>query len=197
MRSRMFLGHLLLGLFLFAGSTPALAGETIEASSTLNPAPVEVFSAFDRFELTKVTMGSPYAGQPANDRALLDLQTDIDKRIPAWVAEKNAQPAKNDPPRVLLIEPRVEKVRFVSTGARFWGGAFSGKSQVLLKVRISDKATGTLIAEPEFYQQAAGMAGAWTFGAADKTMLERAASLVADYLQSNFTQAVGGRTGKQ
>ncbi|MEO7013377.1 MAG: hypothetical protein ABI127_03650 [Dokdonella sp.] len=173
------------------------ASETIEASSASNPAPVEVFSAFDRFELAKVAMGSPYAGQPANDRALLDLQTDIDKRIPAWVAEKNAQPAKSDPPRVLLIEPRVEKIRFVSTGARFWAGAFSGKSQVLLKVRISDQATGTLIAEPEFYQQAAGMAGAWTFGAADKTMLERAASLVADYLQANFAQAVGGPTGKE
>ena len=41
------------------------------------------------------------------------------------------------------------------------------------------------------------MAGAWTFGAADKNMLERAASLVADYLQSNFDKPVGGPTGKE
>ncbi len=195
MRFHALLGWSFLGLFLMIGATPAIAGETIAASSVVNPAPVEAFSAFDRFELARVTMGSPYAGQASNDRALVDLQADMDKRIPAWIAEKNAAPAKNGPPRVLLIEPRVQKIRFIGTGARLWGGAFSGTSRVLLKVRISDKATGALIAEPEFYQQAAGMAGAWTFGAADKGMLERVTALVATYLQANFVQAVGGPTG--
>ena len=172
-----------------------MAGETITASSISNPAPAEAFSAFDRFELAKATVDAPYAGQPANERALLDLQADIDKRIPSWISEKNARPAKSDPPRVLLIEPRIEKVRFIGTGARLWAGALAGTSRVLLKVRISDKATGALIAEPEFYQHAAGNAGAWSFGATDKAMLERAASLVADYLQTNFDKAVGGPTG--
>ena len=39
------------------------------------------------------------------------------------------------------------------------------------------------------------MAGAYSFGGADKAMLERAASLVADYLVANRDAAVGGRTG--
>jgi hypothetical protein len=185
-----------LAFVLAFASSPAPAGEAIEASSTINPAPTEAFSAFDRFEIENVAMGSPYAGQPANDAALKDLQADLEKRVQPWLAQRNAAPAKADPPRVLVIAPRIDKVRFISTGARMWGGAFSGSSRVLVKVRITDKVSGTLIAEPEFYQHAAGMAGAWTFGAADKAMLERVSTLVANYLQSNYSQAAGGPTGK-
>jgi len=187
---------LVFAVFLLALSSPLWASETIEAASATNPAPAVAFSTFDRFEVAPIAMGSPYAGQNANDVALKDLQADMDRRVQPWLSAKNSQPGKSDPPRVLLIEPRIEKVKFVGGGARFWAGAFAGSSGILLKVRISDKATGALIAEPEFYQHAAAMDGAWSFGAADKAMLERTASLVADYLESNFSQAVGGPTGK-
>ena len=197
MKSLLSKSRFVLILFSLLLASPLLASETIEASSASNPAPAEAFSAFDRFEVARITMGSPYAGQNANEVALKDLQADFDRKVEPWASAKNSQPAKIDPPRVLLIEPRIEKVKFIGGGARFWAGALAGSSRVLVKVRISDKATGALIAEPEFYQHAAGMAGAWTFGAADKAMLERVASLLADYLQANFPQAVGGRTGKE
>jgi len=196
MKYRWTLRRLAFILFFLILSSPLLASETIEAGSATNPAPALAFSAFDRFEVARIAMGSPYAGQKANDVALRDLQADMDRRVDPWLNEKNSLPSRNDPPRVLLIEPRIEKVKFIGGGARFWAGPFAGSSGVLIKVRISDKATGALIAEPEFYQHAAAMAGTWTFGATDKTMLERTASLVVDYLKSNFTQAVGGPTGK-
>jgi len=196
MEYRWTLRGLVLVVFLLALSSSVLASETIEAGTTTNPAPAVAFATFDRFEVASIAMGSPYAGQNANDVALKDLQADLDRRVEPWLNAKNSEPSKSDPPRVLLIEPRIEKVKFIGTSARIWAGAFAGSSAVLLRVRISDKATGAVIAEPEFYQHAAGMAGAWSFGAADKAMLERTASLVADYLQSNFSQAVGGPTGK-
>ncbi len=197
MKPLLSMRRFVLVLFSLILSSPLFAYESFQASSATNPAPAEAFSAFDRFEVARVAMGSPYAGQKANDVALQDLQADLDKRIEPWVNARNSQPAKADPPRVLLIEPRIEKVTFIGTGARLWAGALAGSSRVLIKVRISDKATGALIAEPEFYQHARGMAGAWTFGAADKNMLERLAGLASDYLQANLTQAVGGPTGNE
>ena len=197
MKPRVAVGHLGLLLFFVTWSSPVFAGETIEASSVSNPAPTEAFSVFDRFEAVPATMGSPYAEQKTNVVALRDLQADLDKRLGPWLSEKNSQPAKSDPPRTLLIEPRIEKVKFIGTNARLWAGAFAGSSRVLIKVRFTDKATGALVAEPEFYQHAAGMAGAWSFGAADKAMLERAASLVTDYVRANLDKAVGGPTGKE
>jgi hypothetical protein len=38
------------------------------------------------------------------------------------------------------------------------------------------------------------MGAAWSFGATDKAMLIRIGSMVTDYLQKNYSQAVGGST---
>lgn len=183
-----------IAVWLSFASTGAVA-EEIEASTFANAAPTEAFSGFDRIEVRPIAMGEPYAGQKANDAALGSLQAKLDQRLQAWLAERN-QRAVQGTPRVLLVEPRVEKIRFISGGARFWAGAFAGTSRVLMKARITDPATGALIAEPEFYQHAAGMAGAWSVGGADKAMLARTTTLLADYLKANDPAAVGGPTGK-
>ena len=118
------------------------AADKIEASSMTNHAPSEAFSGFERFEMSKTTMAAPYGGQKANEIAQNNFQLNLDGRIQEWLAEKNIAAAKTDQPRVLLIEPRIEKVKFIGTGARFWAGAFAGSSRVLVKVKFTDKATG-------------------------------------------------------
>lgn len=172
-----------------------VAADNIEASVLANPAPSQAFAGFDRIEVRPITMGAPYAGQKANDAALVSLQANLDQRMHAWLIERN-QRAVQGAPRVLVIEPRVDKIRFIGGGARFWAGALAGTSRVLMKARITDQTTGALIAEPEFYQHAAGMAGAWTIGGADKAMLARTTTLLADYVKANDPMAVGGPTGK-
>ncbi|TQM17796.1 uncharacterized protein DUF4410 [Pseudoxanthomonas sp. 3HH-4] len=172
-----------------------LAKDEIQASAELNPPPVEALGQFDRYDLKPATLASDYAGHKANQEALASFQRNLDERVGAWVAERNAAPATHAPVRTLVIEPRIEKIRFISGGARFWAGAFAGSSRILVKVKLTDQATGALIAEPEFYQHAKGMAGAWTFGAADNSMLVRSASLALDYLKENQATAQGGRTG--
>lgn len=181
---------------LLAFSSHTQAAEKIEASSMTNPAPNEAFSVFQRFELAKVTMSAPYDGLKANELAQSSFQLNLDGNIQEWLGEKNTAGAKIDNPRVLLIEPRIEKIKFVTSNARLWGGAMAGSSRILVKVKFTDKATGTVIAEPEFYQHAAAFAGAYSAGGADKAMLERIATLVADYIKSNYAAASGGPTGK-
>ncbi len=188
--------RIVLGLLLAVAAVgTAWAKDDIRASSGTNPPPAEALGQFDRYELKQATLAPDYAEHPANKEALVAFQRNLDERVGAWVAEQNALAAKNTPPRTLVIEPRIEKIRFISGGKRFWAGAFAGSSQVLVKLRLTDAATGTVIGEPEFYQHAKGMAGAWTFGAADNTMLVRAASLARDYLQGNHVTAQGGATG--
>lgn len=182
-----------LGLCLAAPA--AMAKVEIEASSSTNPAPTEAFSAFGRVEVQPISMGAPWAGQKPNDAALVNLQANFDVRIKPWLEEVNAGSAGADQPRVLRIEPYVAGIRYISGGKRVFAGAFAGKSRILLKLRIIDAASGQVIAEPEFYQHAAGMAGAYSFGGADKAMLERVASLAVDYLRANHATAVGGPTG--
>lgn len=160
-----------------------------------NPPPTEALGGFDRYELTPAVLVGEYAGQPANEKALESFQRNFDERVGPWVAEQNAKPASHEPARTLIIEPRIDKVRFISGGARFWAGALAGSSRVLVKMKLIDKASGAVVAEPEFYQHAKGMAGAWTFGAADNSMLIRTASMALEYLQVNQAEAKGGPTG--
>lgn len=173
----------------------AQAKDEIKPAGSNNPAPAEALAAFERYELKPAVLVGVYAGQPANEKALESFQRNLDERVGAWVAGQNARPTTREPVRTLVIEPRIEKVRFIGGGVRFWAGAFAGSSQVLVKIKLSDQASGTVVAEPEFYQHAKGMAGAWTFGAADNNMLIRTASMALDYLQANQAEAKGGPTG--
>ena len=93
------------------------------------------------------------------------------------------------------MQPSIEELKFVSGGNRAWAGAFAGSSAVRMRVRFSDKATGAVVAEPEFYQRAAAMGGAYTFGGSDNAMLVRIASVIEEYARRNHAQAVGGPTG--
>lgn len=169
--------------------------DEIKPAGKTNPAPTELLSGFDRYEVKPAVLTGVYAGQEINETALASFQRNFDERVGAWVTEQNAKPARHDPARTLVIEPRIDKIRFISGGARVWAGAFAGSSRVLVKLRLVDQATGAVVAEPEFYQHAKAMAGAWTFGVADNNMLIRTATMSLDYLKSNQSEAVGGPTG--
>ena len=169
--------------------------DEIKPAGKTNPAPTELLSGFDRYEVKPAVLTGVYAGQEINETALASFQRNFDERVGAWVTEQNAKPARHDPARTLVIEPRIDKIRFISGGARVWAGAFAGSSRVLVKLRLVDQATGAVVAEPEFYQHAKAMAGAWTFGVADNNMLIRTATMSLDYLKANQAEAVGGPTG--
>jgi hypothetical protein len=175
-------------------SSVATSAETIEASSSTNPPPSVALGTFDRIEVAPIAMPENYARQKANKKALTSLQKNLDERLARVLPEWNGRDPKNDPPRVLRVEPRVEKIKFIGGGARFFAGALAGKSAVLMRVRMTDAATGEEIADPEFYQHASAMSGAWSVGGADNAMLARETTLIVDYLTANQINAVGGQT---
>ena len=83
----------------------------------------------------------------------------------------------------------------VGVNGRFWAGPLAGSSAVVMKMRLVDKATGEVIAEPEFFQRASAMGGAFAVGGTDYGMLVRISTVSEQYLKRNYPQAVGGPTG--
>ena len=130
---RFVLGLLLAG----AVAGPALAKDEIQASAETNPPPAEALGQFDRYELRPATLASDYAGHKANQEALASFQRNLDERVGAWAAQRNAAPATHTPVRTLVVEPRIEKIRFISGGARFWAGAFAGSSRILVTMKLT------------------------------------------------------------
>ena len=165
----------------------------IAPKNSTNPPPTMPLNAFQRFEIKPIAMDTPYAGQKGNEVAKDHLQANIDQDAQPVLAEWNAQ-AVTGPTRTLRIEPAIRHIKFVGGGTRFFAGGFAGGSAVLVTVKFSDAETGEVIAEPEFYQHANGVAGAWTFGSTDKAMLIRVAQMITDYLKTNYNAAVGGPT---
>jgi hypothetical protein len=169
----------------------------ITTDITQNPPPEEKFSGFTRFELAKIELVPPYAGQEANERALVKIQENVslkaDPLVKGWI-EAGASSAIA---RTLVITPVVTEIKFIGGGTRFWVGAMAGSSAVILKVTITEKETGKIVATPMFYARAAAMGGAWTFGSTDNLMLVRVAGRFTDYLSANYASAVGGRTGAE
>jgi hypothetical protein len=165
----------------------------IKADATTNPPPSQPFSAFSKFAVSPITMGAPYKGQEANEKALKKIQQNFDLRvnpkIETWAANAGASG------RTLRIEPYIQDIKFINATARVWGGAFSGSSAVVLRMKLIDASSGAEIAHPQFFQRAAAMGGAWTLGATDNNMLVRIAELASNYLETNYKAAVGGPTG--
>lgn len=184
-----------LSAFALSVLSPAFAGEKIQApeiaDDARNPPPAMALKTFQRFELSPVAMGAPWAGQKANEEAKGHLQANLDERVKPIVAEWNAA-AAGDAPRTLKIEPEIVYVRFITGGKRFFGGAFAGGSSVLVKMKLSDAATGEVVGEPQFYQHANAFSATYTFGAMDKHMMIRVSAMVADYLKANHEAPVGG-----
>jgi len=191
MKSLLVAVSLALG-FAFGGCATHVKSTVVNTAR--NPAPTEKFAGFSRFELSPIALTAPYAGQEANEAALKKIQQNADLRLKPLLASWN-QVGSAKPARTLSIEPTITEIKFISGGKRFLAGAMAGSSIVVLKARITEKETGRLVGEPEFYARAAAMSGAWSIGGADNAMLIRIANRLSDYIVANYDAAVGGVTG--
>lgn len=179
---------LLLGLL----STLSIAS----AQSPTNPPPAARLSGHVRYEIQPLQMGAPYAGQEANEKAKAKIQEQLNAEIGPLLEKWNqAAAASGESQTTLALFPEIQSIKFISGGKRVWTGAFSGSSHVYLKVTLREQPTGTVIGEPQFYQRAAALSGAWTFGAQDNDMLRRIVVMLKSYLEANYNEAVGGATG--
>jgi hypothetical protein len=167
----------------------------IKTDITQNPPPVKKLSDFTKFEMTKVTLVPPYAGQTANERALVKIQENVNLAMTPLLSKWNADGASATPVRTLLITPVVTEIKFISGGTRVFAGGLAGSSAVVLVAKLTDKDTGEVIASPTFYARAAAMGGAFSFGTTDNMMLTRIAGRLTSYLAANYPAAVGGPSG--
>lgn len=163
---------------------------------TVNPPPTARFMGYSRYELKPLQMGAPWAGQGANEKAAKKIQEHMDHLLKplmeAWTESGKAQaPAADE----LLVEPRVEEIKFIGGAGRFFAGPLAGKSRIHIKVRISEKKSGKVLAEPEFYQHTSAWSGSFTVGGNDNNMLQRIVTLQVEYFTRNYASAVGGPTG--
>jgi len=169
--------------------TPLHAATPSFDASARNPPPSVALSTFDRYEIAKLALADGLDAHKGNVVAQRYLQVDLDERLRKLVEARNAA---SPPGRTLQVTPQITDIRFITGGKRLLFGGFGGKSWAVLKLRLVDKATGELVAEPRFEQRAYGIFGGYSLGASDKLMLARLADMAAAYLADNAEAPVGG-----
>lgn len=155
---------------------------------TSAPMPSRVkFSEFNAFVLKPIAIAPAFAEAAANKKAarkidenLLEQMKVVFPGITRAVAETPSAGA-----RTLIIEPRVEEIKFIGGAARFWVGAMAGSSAVLMQVKFIDQQSGDVVAEPEFYRVANSYSGGWSMGATDNLMLDEITRDIAQYAAYN------------
>ncbi|MDH5246955.1 MAG: hypothetical protein OEW98_10910 [Betaproteobacteria bacterium] len=162
----------------------ALSGATAVAEPQNSPA-ANPFAGHDRYRLALIAMDAPCAGHGGDEKAKAKIQEYLNKETLVIVQRWNGDAQGSQKGVTFSIEPRVEKIKFIGGAARFWAGALAGDSYGVIKVRFVEKPGDKVPAEPEFYQRAAAMSGAWTFGAQDDDMLHRIIVLAIHYLEAS------------
>lgn len=162
----------------------------IGTTTQTNPPPREKFADFSAFELQPLQVAPEYQGK--EERAVARIQEHLNLLVLPVLRHWSQSAGAG---RTLVVSPKIEAIKFVGGGTRFFAGALAGSSAVIMTVRYTDKATGAVVAEPQFFQRAAAMSGAWTIGVQDNNMLKRIVEIMAGYTQRNYEAAVGGPTG--
>lgn len=84
----------------------------------------------------------------------------------------------------LLVKAKVTNLRIVSTGARMWGGAFAGSSEMGLQMKLIDAASGAVVREKELSTNNNPWAASWTGGSSDRSLPTDLGRMIAEYLGS-------------
>ena len=86
----------------------------------------------------------------------------------------------------LIVETKLERLKVVSGGARFWAGGLAGESYIDMNLRLIDASSGAVISQVLIRRSASAMTGAWSIGKSDQNLDQYVVSIVYQYLTSYY-----------
>ena len=140
-------------------SDPAKRAAVAEEEISRLLPPAKALSTFRDYELKTLTMSPDVMADDAKNAVAQQLQAKLNARIMPLLERWRADKAEASEGSVLFIEPNVQELRVVSLAARFWLGAMMGESFIILDLKLTDSATGEVVANPLVRRSASGLDG--------------------------------------
>jgi len=177
-----------IGLLAGCASDPGARRESIvkEQSKQL-PAPSTPLSSYERFELKPIEMVDSVAKDQAKAAVAKDLEARLQAVVQPMLTRWNTA-GGDRPAGTLIVQPRVTQLRVVHGATRAFAGAMAGDSSITLELELRDAATDAVIAKPSIARSANATAGAWSFGATDRNLVDYITNIASEYLQSHHTK---------
>ena len=82
----------------------------------------------------------------------------------------------------LLVKGSVVNMRIVSGAARFWAGAMAGASDMSVRLKFTDAATGTVVREKLLSTANNPWGAAWTYGGSDRSLPADMGRIIGEYV---------------
>jgi hypothetical protein len=170
---------------LASGAVPAGPAVQSTASVVAEPSTAKAdLAGFDRFELADASLHADLPRSTGSERARRELQMHLRDRLGPWLALRNAQAARAQPPRTLRIEPAIVVLRAIDPGVRVAVGRWIGSEQLQVRVRFVDVASGDVVGEARLRADGAGLTPVSTLDATAPALPRRIADALADYLEA-------------
>jgi uncharacterized protein DUF4410 len=180
---RLLIEVVVITLLAGCASDPGARRETIVKEQTGRlPAPTTPLSSYKRFELKPMDMADSVAKDQSKTAVAKDLEARLQAVVQPMLTQWNAA-SGNRPAKTLIIQPRVTQLRVVHGATRAFAGAFAGDSSITMDLELRDAATGAVIAKPSIARSADALAGAWSFGATDRNLLDYITNIASEYLE--------------
>lgn len=156
------------------------AKESARMAKTSRP-----LSTFARYELRAMTMSSEVTQDERKVAQAKVLEQRLRDQLLPLIQKWESAPAGGRS-GTLVIEPRLESLRIVSGGARFWAGALAGSSTIDLDLMLTEKQSSSVVAKPRVDIRSNAIAGGWSVGATDRNLLDYIAVTAERYLKDNY-----------
>ena len=178
---------MLISLFLVGcASDPARRAVVADREVARLAPPIKPLTGFSEYTLIPISMSADVQADEDKVAVARELGTKLNVRLTplldSWRARKHQNASGT-----LVIEPKVQELRVVSGGARFFVGAWMGESFINLDLKLTDSSTGQVIATPRIWQNASAEGGKWSIGATDRNLLDYIVDTVHRYLEVNHT----------
>ncbi|MEQ1635552.1 MAG: hypothetical protein ABL903_02600 [Methylococcales bacterium] len=151
------------------------------------------FSEYKQVFIKPLAIPAEFQNSNSNKKAITMLNDLLYKNmLPIFPSlEKFSDYYISKTKNALIIEPHIEKIKYVTKGQRgalgllcIVCGALAGNSTVILQVSYMDAKSKEIIASPSFYQHANAFGA--SFSQNDLDMLDRITELASFYAADNF-----------
>jgi hypothetical protein len=153
-------------------------------SARLGP-PVRRLSSFANYELKSMVLSAAVQSDSAKVQAAGRLENALKAKLQPLLDQWRTQ-ATGGRSGTLVVQPRLESLRVVSSSARFLAGAFAGDSNIDMDLAMTDDTTGQPVAKPRITLKADAMTGGWSIGKSDENLLDYIASVAYEYMAANY-----------
>ena len=168
-------------------SDPARRAAVAEVEVARLAPPLKPLAEFRDYDLKPIAMSTGVLTDEAKVEVSKELEAKITARVTPLLESWRIGKGQTGNGSVLIIEPKVQELRVISGGARFFLGAMMGDSYIDIDVKLTDSATGQTIANPRVRRNADAWGGAWSVGATDRNLLDYITDIVHHYLKVNHS----------